>query len=341
VTSRSDRVVLLVFFTVVAAALWLRWGGDNEPIGPGTPDENVIPLLGTEGEPAPQAALVVKIDNTGSGRPQAGIRQADLVVEEVVEGGLTRLLVVFHSQDPETVGPVRSARSTDLSVMAELGRPLFAWSGANPTFRAQVESAGLIDVGVSAEPQAYRREATRPAPYNLFADPVALRTAGGDEARGDGTAPQRLFEYRDPSDEVETEDARATTGMRSVRTTQLTTAIGWSWNPDTRLFERTQGGTPHVDNAGERVAVPNVVLRMTPYVDSGVRDSAGAVVPEAETVGAGDAWLLSGGRAQPGRWEKTSDEAVTTFTGTDGEPLRLLPGRTWIEMLPPGAAEIL
>jgi hypothetical protein len=87
--------------------------------------------------------------------------------------------------------------------------------------------------------------------------------------------------------------------------------------------------------------VPNVVLRITPYVDSGVRDSVGSVVPEAETVGAGDAWLLSGGRAQPGRWEKTSDDAITTFTGTDGEPLRLLPGRTWIEMLPPGAAEVL
>jgi hypothetical protein len=75
---------------------------------------------------------------------------------------------------------------------------------------------------------------------------------------------------------------------------------------------RSQNGTPHVDNDGERVRVANVLVRVTPYRDSGVRDSLGAVVPEAAAVGDGDAWLLGDGRAQPGRWHKPSPDAPTT-----------------------------
>lgn len=119
------------FLLAVAAAVVLVAGAlvalrrDDEPetkaAGPTTTEATpVLPLLGTPGEPPDRAALGVKIDNTDSGRPPIGVRQADIVVEEVVEGGITRLLAVFHSQDPAEVGPVRSARSTDLTVLAEM-----------------------------------------------------------------------------------------------------------------------------------------------------------------------------------------------------------------------------
>jgi hypothetical protein len=295
----------------------------------------VMPLLGIPGDPPERAALAVKIDNTDNGRPQVGLRQADIVVEEMVEGGLTRLLALFHSQDPDEVGPVRSARSTDLAVLAELHRPLFAWSGANPTFRAAVEAADLVDVGFAAAPDAYRRDRRRPAPYNLFAGPADLRSAAGDD--GAGTPPPMLFAYRAPSEPL------AGTGVRPVdgfRASTFATAIEWNWNDQTLLWDRSQNGTTHVDSTGDRVAVPNVVVRTTPYRDSGVRDSRGAVVPEAASVGDGDAWLLSDGKAQPGRWQKSSTDAPTTYTTTDGTPFRLTPGQTWIEILPPGAGEV-
>jgi hypothetical protein len=295
----------------------------------------VMPLLGIPGDPPARAALAVKIDNTDNGRPQTGLGQADIVVEEMVEGGLTRLLALFHSQDPDELGPVRSARSTDLTILAELNRPLFAWSGANPTFRAAVEAADLIDVGYSAVPDAYRRVRDRRAPYNLFASPADLRSAVNDD--GADTAPPMLFTYRAPSEPL------VGTGVRAAdrfRASTFATSIEWKWNDQTRLWDRTQNGTPHVDSTGGRVAVPNVVIRTTPYRDSGVRDARGSVVPEAVSVGEGDAWLLSDGKAQPGRWHKPSMDAPTTYTAADGTPLRLTPGQTWVEILPPGAGEV-
>ena len=64
-------------------------------------------------------------------------------------------------------------------------------------------------------------------------------------------------------------------------------------------------------------------------------------MPEAAAVGEGDAWLLSGGRAQRGRWHKASPDAPTTYTDAAGAPLLLAPGPTWVEVLPPGAGELV
>lgn len=317
--------------------------GVGEGGGPGgaEPCPGRAPLLGEPGDVVDQAALAVKIENTAGGRPPVGLNEADVVFEEQVEGRLTRLLAVYQSQDPEVVGPVRSARTTDLSVLAELDRPLFAWSGANEAVREVVVAADIVDVGAAAAPDAYHRAPDRSAPYNLFAGPADLRTAG-TEAAGTDTAgpagggcdrlPPALFEYRAAADPLAgpgVEEARA------YEVTGLATAIRWDWDP-ARGWLRTQDGTPHVDAEGRQVAVPNVVVRTTPYRDSGQRDVRGAVVPEAETVGEGDALLLSGGRAQPGRWRKASVDAPTTYTALDGTPLRLAPGRTWVEVLPPG-----
>jgi hypothetical protein len=147
-----------------------------------------------------------------------------------------------------------------------------------------------------------------------------------------------LFAYRAAGEPLTGPGVRPAKGYQA---STLGTSIEWTWNSETRLWERTQNGTPHVDSAGDRVAVPNVVVRTTSYRDSGVRDSTGAVVPEAAAVGEGDAWLLSDGNAQPARWAKPSTDAPTTYTTTDGQPLGLTPGPTWVEILPPGTGAVL
>lgn len=314
------------------------------------PSEPALPLLGVAGESPGRAALAVKIDNTTSGRPPVGLAQADVVFEELVEGGLTRLLAVYHSDDPATVGPVRSARSTDLSILSELGLPLFAWSGANAIFREEIENADLVDlvdVGAAAAPDAYRRDEDRPAPYNLFADPESLRSAGAEgeaesESDSSGCNPPALFDYRAPGEALAGTGVTTATGYRSdAAASGLATDIAWDWEADEGVWARTQDGTSHVDDDGTRIAVANVVIRSTPYRDSGLRDAVGSVVPEAEVVGEGDALLLSDGHAQTARWHKPSADAPTTYTGLDGSPLRLTSGQTWVEVLPPDAGEVV
>ena len=320
-------------------------GGDDDPAAdddvPAPVEEAVFPLLGTTGDVPDRPALAVKIENTAGGRPQTGLTGADVVFEELVEGGLTRLLAVYHSDDPDTVGPVRSARSTDIDLLAELGRPLFAWSGANPTFAAAVRAADIVDVGADAAPDAYRRDDDRPAPYNLYASPEGLRSAGAEADPAAGPPPT-LFEYRSPgAPPADAADVEPVASYTSEGAAGLATSVRWDWDADGGAWLRTQDGTPHVDDEGTRVSATNVVVRFTPYRDSGVRDSTGAVVPEAAAVGEGDAWLLTEGGLQRGRWHKPAPDAATTYTAADGEPLRLTPGTTWIEVLPPGTGDVV
>ena len=75
-----------------------------------------------------RSALTIKIDNTPEAHPQYGINEADVVYEEIVEGGITRLAAIFNSNLPTKVGPVRSVRRTDREIVFPIGG-IFAFSG--------------------------------------------------------------------------------------------------------------------------------------------------------------------------------------------------------------------
>ena len=102
-----------------------------------------------------------------------------------------------------------------------------------------------------------------------------------------------------------------------------------------------QNGTAHVDAGGTQIVPANVVVQFTRYRDTGERDQSGTVVPEADLVGSGEAWVFSDGQLVKGGWSKASDEAVTSYSDSKGRPIALLPGSTWVVLLPPGQASVL
>lgn len=302
---------------------------------PTTVPAPVAPLTGLPGNPAliGRTALVVKIDNVEpKARPQIGINEADVVYEERVEGSVTRLLAVFHSQDSVPAGPVRSARSSDLGVLATLHRPYFAWSGANDFFARRIREANLADVGYDAATSFYFRAGDRPAPHNLMvkstADLMALPNEGS-------SPPPALFTYRAPDQQPAHLEA-----VGGVHVTYGSSAgaapVDYRWNG--QGWARFQKGTPHVDVGGVQVAPANVIIQFTPYESSGVNDQFGKPIPEAQMVGEGDVWVLTAGGMVVGRWHKPALDAVTTYTDVDGNPIGLTPGRTWVALAPPGEA---
>lgn len=300
----------------------------------------VFPLTGLPAaDPAVAArpALVVKIDNAeGSARPQMGLNQADVVVEETVEGSVTRLAAIFHSTDIDPVGPVRSARSTDIAVATPLDNPLFAWSGANADFAAAIRAAALVDVGVDAAPDSYQRRSDRRAPANLYSSTSSLYAMAPPGA----PAPPPLFSFRPDGAPL---GAGATpVGALNVNygSGPGSAPVDYVWGGAAGVYARSQRGTPHVDEAGVRVAPQNVVVQFVDYVDTGYVDGSGSAVPEASLVGEGTAWVFTAGHLIEGRWVKPTLEAVTQFLDASGAPIGLTPGRTWVALAPPGGATV-
>jgi len=295
------------------------------------------PLTGlavTDPAKVARPALIVKIDNAPKGRPQEGINQADVVVEEGVEGGITRLAAIFHSQDVAEVGPIRSARSTDIAIAHELQRPLFAYSGANATFQKLVNAAPLINVGQDANAGAYFRKSGRPQTYNLWARMPELFA----KAPPDATPPKPLFQYRA---EGEPSVGDAVGGVKMEWRDKVLTAVEWKWDAGSGTWRRTQNGTEHVDAGGGAVQPKNVVVQFVPYKDTGQRDRSNTIVPEAELVGTGEMWAFADGKVIKGTWNKPSIEAPTTYVDGAGQPVKLTPGQTWLELPKPGTGALL
>ncbi|MGH3870963.1 MAG: DUF3048 domain-containing protein [Pseudonocardiaceae bacterium] len=278
----------------------------------------VSPLTGLAADLA-APVLAVKIDNARPARPQTGLDLADLVYVEPVEGGLSRLLVVYQSHVPPVVGPVRSTRLTDLQLLANFGRPALAFSGGAAEVGALLARAPVLDVSEKKQPRSYRRDRTRRMPHNLYGDATLLRRGG---------APPRDIGFR---------FGPTPPGGRPVPATRVryrATDIGVQWVPAEARWVISMDGAPFVSASGRRPGAATVVLQRVAVRSTPTRDAAGAASPFASTVGTGSAVVLRDGLAFTGSWSRPTPDAITTFTLPDGSPLAFAPGPVWVVLVP-------
>lgn len=273
-----------------------------------------------------QSALVVKIDNSPAARPHAALSRADMVYEVWVEG-ITRFGAVFHSDVPDRVGPVRSARSTDVDLVANLGTPLLVWSGGNSGVIGEVNNAAangvLVNAGYDVASSYYWRVGERFSPHNLFADLVALRANLGLDG---SSYPTPLYNFR------------STSAPLGVPVPGLVVSFGpgavveYVWDAEAGCARRFQDGRPFLDEDGSLVCPRNVVVQFTPYGPS----TADARSPQAYTVGSGGGVALSDGLLAQVTWNRPGPLDGPNLTDISGVPAELTPGTTWVALAPVG-----
>ena len=276
--------------------------------------------------------LAVKIGNGDlKDRPQAGLAAADIVYEVLVEAGFTRFMAVFHSEIPSRVGPVRSARSSDFDILADLGTPYLATSGANSTVQREMRRAAgegtLVDVGASRMSAPYARDRSRPSPHNLYFHYENL--GGGDPDALPGGLPDappvQLFDYGSPNPPGLPDAA----GVTVAYTTLYGGEVSHVWDPFLGGWVRIQDGTLHMaetDFGVAEIAPANVVVVLMPYGTS----AADRRSPQALSYGAGDALVLTAGSVHEAAWERSEDRVGFRFQDAAGNPLSLSSGSTWL-----------
>ena len=337
---------------VVLALLLAACGGadDAAPVQPGVPGAPA-PAPGSGGD-APTAdpvdgrprspftglpvdpdvlarpLLIVKIENSESARPQSGMDAADVVIEELVEGGITRFMVLFHGELPPVAGPIRSARPVDVDLLSGLGPSGFAYSGARAEVEGVLASAPSIRVveGVSG----FFRDDARRAPHNLYVEPAAVL----DVVAGRGARP--LIDIGWAFDELAPEGALAcpanATGCADpggsvVIEMSRSFRSGWTYDAAAGVYRRDQNGRPFAATGPGEVGAANVVILATRhYVGASGYDET-----DATTTGA-PALVLRDGRRYEARWEKPTAGDLLRILTPDGRPFPLKPGPTWLHL---------
>jgi len=335
---------LVVLALVVAAFVVLRDRGDGGSLlptsGSGSPSASASAKPSPTPPPAspftglPVAAgkpvLGFKIDNVRAARPPTGLTSADIVYVEPVEGGLSRLLAVFSSRLPKSVGPVRSARESDLELLQQFGHPALAFSGANRKVLQLIRAAPVTEVSPDTAGGAYSRSRSRSAPHNLYARPAELL----ERARGVTAARDVGFRFGPlPAGGVPT---TSQTVRYPAATTSFTWRGGhWQVSMDGRPARTTDVGVGGGETAqGPQLAATTVVIQYVSVGSSRFHDKLGNVTPYAHTVGSGTAVVLRDGVAIHGRWSRPSAAGGTTFTTDAGAPLTFARGQVWVVLAP-------
>lgn len=337
-----------------AAAVKPRAASSSPSVPPSPQPPPLCPLTGeeaAEGFDVDSPALAVKIDNAAPARPQAGLQEADIVYEELAEGGITRFLAVFHCSGQVEVGPVRSARLVDADILREYQPVLFAYSGANSQVRSKVASTGgIVDLPHGRYGKVYRRKKGRPGPHDLFTTVGELRAlsdAGGPPHTGltfaPANPPEAPPEGSAGSGAGPAGPAGDAAGSPSEETARAGAVVSFTFagsQPTRYVFEessgdylRFHGEVPHLVDGGRQLRVTNVVVIKVRVRRGEIRDAAGNLSPEITVVGSGEAWVFTRGSVAPLRWTRDSLSDRMTLTNGAGR-VQLSPGNTWIHLLP-------
>jgi len=316
-------------------------GGSDTP---GAVDSPAIWSL--TGLPGPDDAqlkpiLVVKIENNSIVRPQTGLDRADLIFEELVEGGASRFAAVFQSNIPDEVGPVRSVRHVDVSLAAPIA-DVFAFSGGAkrtmkyvglelPTTMSQVREGAP---GMNRKPGVS-------APNNLFLDTKQMFSAVAEY-----DTPSSGFFVPSPMSAAVPVPSSSATAVpvvpapvgKAVNTVEVAFSTlakpNWKWNAADKLWMRSEGSNPFNNIDGSQFGTNNLVIIEIREVDAGYKGSTGGYVPRSVTSGSGRGWVLSNGQAVEVKWNKPSVVSQMELSDTNGNPFTMPTGRTWVELLP-------
>jgi hypothetical protein len=292
--------------------------------------KNLCPLTGQPagGGKVPQRpALGVKIGNDPASRPQSGLLNADIVYEEMAEGGITRYLAVYQCHEAAALGPVRSVRWDDWHVLATYGHPILSFSGGINQWNAVVAHLGwLYDANGSFYPttNAYYRTSDRQAPWNYYSTTAALWKL---DPNGRPPSPQFRYSTKPPS-----------TASRINSVTVVGLAAGsnvvWRWSTSAKQWERYYGSAPDTDISGTQLHTTNVVVEVVKTVPGPYAESGSVPDTNSITIGSGVAYVLSDGKVQTGRWSSPAYGAVPQLQTSAGRPMTLAPGTTWVEFVP-------
>lgn len=269
--------------------------------------------------------LVVKIDDTPAAHPQAGLEVADIVYIEQVEGGLTRLAAVFSSKIPDVIGPVRSARVSDIELLEQFGRVAFAYSGAQSKLLPVIAQANLENYGAQRQGRdIYTNDSARLAPTAMMLQAKTLMNKVAAQASAIAISKNTGWNFGGTPE--------TGTVISSVKVSWPASSYDATWSQLEKRWLLSQRGLPDLAASGLHLGPTTFVIQFVSITPSEYYDKVGGVTPFSATVGSGKGFILRDGMAIAAIWHRSIAEAGTSWTLPTGEEILFAPGQIWVAL---------
>ena len=268
--------------------------------------------------------LAVKIDDTMEAHPQIGIEAADLVYVEQVESGLTRLLALYTSEYPEFIGPIRSARISDIDLLAQFGKVAFAYSGSQTKMRPVLSAANLNILSAERNPPSiFARDETRVSPVNMILYIEKLFQQAINKLQMNLIALSASpWEFGKLSEQA--------IDVSSAKIKWPNASYEIIWNHERNCWNLIQNGEIELTTSGSNLCIQNAIIQKVKIQPSIYGDKFGGVTPISETVGSGSAVLLRDGKYLNLKWQREEATQFTKWFDERGERMKITPGKTWV-----------
>ena len=305
------RFIGLIMVALLSSCSLVSGGEQSRP----EIERNVLTgLPGSNGK-----VLAVKFDDTVYAHPQEGIEFADVVFVTQVEAGLTRVMGIYSSNYPEILGPIRSARISDIDILAQFGKVGFLYSGSQSKLRPVLSASNIVNLSAERNPPSiYFNDPERTAPYAMM------------------VKPNLLLEKASEVEFVKTVGWKH--GVRASSAKKILSAtIRWPnavykamWNKSERRFVLDHDKKANLAASGEQLGSPMLVIQIASISPSEYGDKFGGVTPKTTVTGTGTGYLLRNGSVTKALWERATPEAPTTWTLEDGTDSFFQRGQVWI-----------
>jgi hypothetical protein len=313
----SIAIVALALFNPLASD---RVGSMLPDIKEEEPRNSLSGRIGTDGP-----ILAVKIDDTSAAHPQVGLEDADIVYIEQVEGGLTRLAAIYSSRIPAVIGPVRSARISDLEIFEQFGRVAFAYSGAQRKLLPVIAEANLENLGAQRQsPTIYTTDPLRRSPTAMMLQAQKLMANVAEAQLPVALSKPIGWSFGDKPD--------TGTAISSAKVSWPANSYIANWSKTQKRWLLEYKGAANLSAAGVHLGPTTFVIQLVSITDSIYSDKGGGVTPYSQTVGTGKGFILRNGVAIAATWSRPSGDQGTTWRTLAGEEIKFAPGQIWIAL---------
>lgn len=332
-------IVILLSIIIIAAGGILAYKivKDKEEVGTSSSEENNIMTAELNEEKikifnGKDRPIAVMIDNHNEAWPQAGLQDAYMIYEIIVEGGETRLMALFKGADIEKIGPVRSARHYFIDYVME-NDAIYTHFGQSPQAESDIKKYNIDNInGIAEDGITFWRVKDKSAPHNAVTSTEKILESAKKKKYKTTSSEESILDYT--AEDVKLEDGEDATTI-TIPHSNLQT-VKYVYDEEKQVYERYARKKEQKDwTTGETITTKNIIITFCDNYTLSDTENKGR--QGLKNIGTFDGYYITNGKAIKIKCTKNARDEKTVYQDLNGNKIKVNDGNTFVNICPTDA----